>query len=304
MADYTKITDFAVKDSLLTGNPLKLITGTAHDNEYNAIATAIASKGDKSATLAQFAATTSSQLAGVISDETGSGSLVFATSPSLTTPNIGTPSAGTLTNCIGLPQSGTVGLTTADSPQFTGINVGHASDTTLTRASSGVLAVEGVNVLTTATGAALAGSASQTFSVATATTANHAINAGFSSPISGELGGNVALNNTANYFTGPSIAQGTSGTWFVSGTVTVRDTAGAAGFHARLTDGTTVIASTQADSAAANATESITLSGYISSPAGNLRIEVKDVTSTNGLILSNATSNALDSRITAFKIGV
>jgi hypothetical protein len=37
-------------------------------------------------TLAQFAATTSSQLAGVISDETGSGALVFGTSPSLTTP--------------------------------------------------------------------------------------------------------------------------------------------------------------------------------------------------------------------------
>lgn len=40
-------------------------------------------------TLAQFAATTSAQLAGVISDETGSGLLVFATNPVFTTPNIG-----------------------------------------------------------------------------------------------------------------------------------------------------------------------------------------------------------------------
>ena len=40
-------------------------------------------------TLGQFAATTSSQLASVISDETGTGALVFATSPSLTTPAIG-----------------------------------------------------------------------------------------------------------------------------------------------------------------------------------------------------------------------
>lgn len=38
------------------------------------------------------------------------------------------------------------------------VDVGHASDTTLTRASAGTLAVEGVNLLTTATGAALAGS--------------------------------------------------------------------------------------------------------------------------------------------------
>lgn len=56
-------------------------------------------------TLAQFAATTSAQLAGVISDETGSGSLVFATSPVLVTPNLGTPSAITLTNGTGLPVS-------------------------------------------------------------------------------------------------------------------------------------------------------------------------------------------------------
>jgi hypothetical protein len=40
--------------------------------------------------LSQFAATTSSQLAGVISDETGTGALVFGTSPSFTT-NITTP---------------------------------------------------------------------------------------------------------------------------------------------------------------------------------------------------------------------
>jgi hypothetical protein len=40
-------------------------------------------------TLAVFAPTTSAQLAGVISDETGSGALVFATSPTLVTPTLG-----------------------------------------------------------------------------------------------------------------------------------------------------------------------------------------------------------------------
>lgn len=38
--------------------------------------------------LSQFAATTSAQLAGVISDETGTGLVVFATSPTITTPTI------------------------------------------------------------------------------------------------------------------------------------------------------------------------------------------------------------------------
>jgi hypothetical protein len=54
-------------------------------------------------TLAQFAATTSLELKGVISDETGSGALVFATSPTLVTPLLGTPTSGVLTNCTGLP---------------------------------------------------------------------------------------------------------------------------------------------------------------------------------------------------------
>lgn len=52
--------------------------------------------------LSQFAATTSAQLAGVISDETGTGSLVLASSPTLVTPALGTPSALVLTNATGL----------------------------------------------------------------------------------------------------------------------------------------------------------------------------------------------------------
>lgn len=63
--------------------------------------------------LSQFASTTSAELAGVISNETGSGSLVFATSPTLVTPLLGTPTSGTLTNCTGLPIStGVSGLGT------------------------------------------------------------------------------------------------------------------------------------------------------------------------------------------------
>ena len=59
MSDYIKITDFAAKDSMLTGNPLKEITGTAHDDEYNAIATAIATKQDTDAELTAIAGLTS-----------------------------------------------------------------------------------------------------------------------------------------------------------------------------------------------------------------------------------------------------
>lgn len=64
--------------------------------------------------IATFLATpTSANLAAAITDETGSGSLVFATSPTLVTPALGTPSSGTLTSCTGLPIStGVSGLGT------------------------------------------------------------------------------------------------------------------------------------------------------------------------------------------------
>ena len=46
---------------------------------------------------------TSANLAAAVSDETGSGSLVFATSPTLVTPALGTPASGVMTNVTGLP---------------------------------------------------------------------------------------------------------------------------------------------------------------------------------------------------------
>ena len=64
--------------------------------------------------LSQFAATTSSQLLGVISDETGTGSLVFATSPTLVTPALGTPSALVGTNITGTATSFTASNVTTN----------------------------------------------------------------------------------------------------------------------------------------------------------------------------------------------
>ena len=46
MSNYVKLTDFASKDSLTTGNPLKLIKGTEINDEFNAIQTAVATKAD------------------------------------------------------------------------------------------------------------------------------------------------------------------------------------------------------------------------------------------------------------------
>ena len=64
-------------------------------------------------TAVKIASMTSAELDTIVSDDTGSGLLVFATSPVLTTPNLGTPSAATLTNATGLPiATGVSGLGT------------------------------------------------------------------------------------------------------------------------------------------------------------------------------------------------
>lgn len=53
---------------------------------------------------------TSANLASAVTNETGSGALVFATSPTLVTPALGTPASGTLTNTTGFPAANLAGL--------------------------------------------------------------------------------------------------------------------------------------------------------------------------------------------------
>ena len=57
--------------------------------------------------LSDFAATSSSELAGIISDETGTGALVFANTPTLVTPNIGAATGTSLTLSGDLTVNGT-----------------------------------------------------------------------------------------------------------------------------------------------------------------------------------------------------
>jgi hypothetical protein len=90
----------------------------------------------------------SADLAGIISDESGTGVLAFTNSPSFTTPALGTPSAVTLTNATGLPVSG-ITASTSSAIGVGSVELGHATDTTIARVSAGVVSIEGVNVVTT-----------------------------------------------------------------------------------------------------------------------------------------------------------
>lgn len=70
--------------------------------------------GKVASPLSQFAATTSAQLAGVLTNESGTGFVAMTTNPVFTTPNLGIPSSLTLTNATGLPFSGLNTFNSAD----------------------------------------------------------------------------------------------------------------------------------------------------------------------------------------------
>ena len=147
--------------------------------------------------LSQFAATTSAQLAGVITDETGSGLLVFGTSPTLTTPALGTPSAVVLTNGTGLPIAGLTGLGTGVGTAL-GVNVGSAGAPVLFNGAGGT---PSSLTLTNATGLPVGsitglGSGVATW-LATPSSANLA------TALTGETGSGAAVFGTAPAFTGP-----------------------------------------------------------------------------------------------------
>lgn len=176
---------------------------------------------------------------------------------------------------------------------FGGLTV--AGDATLASSGTLVLAATGVTA--------------STYSLLNATVdAKGRMTAASVSPIGtaliNSIGSDVLLTSTSSFFQGPTVSQGSSGTWFVSGTVTIIDTSAGALFQVKLWDGTTVIASTSVTTTAANEQFAVSLSGIISSPAGNLRLDVRDTSTVHGIIQANATAlGNHDSTITAFRIG-
>jgi len=101
----------------------------------------------------------SANLATAVTDETGSGSLVFATSPTFVTPTLGTPDGGTLTNVSGLPPAGVVGTAailgantfTALQTEAAGADIASATATDLTAATGNVVVITGTTTATSLT---------------------------------------------------------------------------------------------------------------------------------------------------------
>lgn len=127
MTDYTKSTNFATKDNLSSGNPLKIVKGTEINTEFDNIQTAVNSKADKvSPTFTGTVTIPTLSYAGttLTAAVTGTGKMVLDASPTFT----GTVTAAALTttgnNILGNASTDTLNVGNGDLVKDASGNVG------------------------------------------------------------------------------------------------------------------------------------------------------------------------------------
>lgn len=162
----------------------------------------------------------------------------------------------------------------------TGIGISGTTNATITN--------NGVTSITAGAGISSTGGSAPTLSV------NQSV-------LTSSLGSNTTIA-TGSFTDGPGIVTGASGTWWVSGSVTIGDSAGIAQIKCKLWDGATVIASGDGTVPSASTFVVIALSGYLASPASTIRISCQDVTSSSGFFSFNASGASKDSTISAHRI--
>lgn len=186
-----------------------------------------------SSTLAQFAATTSAQLQGVVSDETGTGSLVFGTGPTISNPTI---SGGTV-------NSASVGATTPSTGAFTTLSA--SSTVSGTGFSTYLASPPAIGVTTPAAGAFTSLGATgaitpnQVLGIVGTTTNNNANAGSVGEFLSNSTSGTSLTSGTSANATSVSL---TAGDWDVSGAV--RFTPGGSSTISNLTVGISTTSAT------------------------------------------------------------
>lgn len=177
--------------------------------------------------VATFLGTPSSaNLAAAVTDETGTGALVFANSPTLVTPALGTPSSATLTNATDLPiATGVSGLGTGVATALA-VNVGTAGAAVV---NGGVLGTPSSGTATNLTGLPLSSGVTGTLPIANGgtgeTTRQAALDALAGAVTSGSYlrgNGTDVVMSTIQVADVPTLNQNTTGTASnVTGTVAV-----------------------------------------------------------------------------------
>ena len=130
MANYTKTTDFAAKDTLPGGDTNKVVRGSEFETEFDAISTAIATKADTAsptftgtATFATLSATTIDLDGGALDNVTIGGTTPAAGTFSSLTATTADINAGTIDNVViggSTPAAGTFAAVAGTTGTFSG----------------------------------------------------------------------------------------------------------------------------------------------------------------------------------------
>jgi len=126
MSSYTKSTDFASKDALLTGNPLKVVKGTEIDDEFNAIQTAVNSKADTNSPA--LSGTPTAPTASTATDTTQIATTAFVQDQKASPAFTGTPTAPTATTGNDTTQLATTAFVQQEIAAIP--DIGYATETT------------------------------------------------------------------------------------------------------------------------------------------------------------------------------